>query len=244
LKGDGGVAAAEHLDDDKNRIKFTTLPSPHMRTAEVNALYEAVIAGHNQILETLLRLCVSPDGGISRSNLGTSPLHIAAANGNTRALASLVTHGARLNACNRMHVMPVQLAAQQSSASLQHLLIAKVDPHVKDSNKQSLVHFAARAGNLDSLLILYSIQPPLELNSNDRWQRTPVHWAVLNGHIEALRSLLEHGAAPNPKTCIRILRLRTHLITETPMEIAHRVHKDNPLFEKILNMHYNIHSTP
>lgn len=81
----------------------------------------------------------------------------------------------------------------------------------KDLNQQTVLHFAARSGRADTMALLLQrwcadadvtsqgsrvYGGPLDWR--DRWHRTPVHWAVLNGHAEALRALLAARAAPVP----------------------------------------------
>lgn len=55
----------------------------------------------------------------------------------------------------------------------------------------------------------------------DRWGRSPVHWAVLNGHIDALVLLLDLGAnvAPGKSKNAR----KSSIAIETPLEMARRL---------------------
>eukprot|EP00951_Prasinocladus_malaysianus_P015300 scaffold117178_cov32-Prasinocladus_malaysianus.AAC.4 len=54
----------------------------------------------------------------------------------------------------------------------------------------------------------------------DRWGRTPLHWAVVNGHVECCKVLLEAGAKPNfgGHSAYRHHRL-TSLAQETPAQV-------------------------
>ena len=78
---------------------------------------------------------------------------------------------------------------------LRSLLAAGAPLRARDRNKQSLLHAAARAGSVACLRELRAhaasgggALPPVD--GRDRWHRTPVHWAVLNGHWGALRFLV------------------------------------------------------
>ena len=67
-----------------------------------------------------------------------------------------------------------------------------------DADGQSVLHLAARAGTVDAVA---TVLRRLELEAAsaqededalrraldlvDRWERTPLHWALLNGHLEA-----------------------------------------------------------
>jgi hypothetical protein len=67
-----------------------------------------------------------------------------------------------------------------------------------------------------------SMSPSHFINCYDRWFRTAVHWATLNGRVEALRTLLDRGCQPaptQPKT-----NKYTSMANETPLEICRRVH--------------------
>ena len=67
-----------------------------------------------------------------------------------------------------------------------------------DADGQSVLHLAARAGAVDAVAAVLrrleaasSAQQEGEdalrraLDLVDRWERTPLHWALLNGHLEA-----------------------------------------------------------
>ena len=69
----------------------------------------------------------------------------------------------------------------------QVLLEAGSPLHALDSNKQSLAHHAARAGQAECLALLVSLGAPL--GSADRWHRLPLSWAALNGHFECVKIL-------------------------------------------------------
>ena len=110
------------------------------------------------------------------------------------------------------------------------LLAAKSPLHATDASGQGVLHYAARAGTtyvIEGLLASEHFKltkgVPAGIESRDRWQRTPLHWACLNGHVDAVRSLLSHGANPQPKMAPkRVRKRRTHLQHEAPLHIACR----------------------
>jgi hypothetical protein len=69
--------------------------------------------------------------------------------------------------------------------------------------------------------------PPVE--ARDRWHRTALHWAVLNGHWGALRFLVTRMGAPVRTPLIKALthRRRTHLAQESARQICRRLYGDN-----------------
>eukprot|EP00401_Gymnodinium_catenatum_P071160 CAMPEP_0117614074 /NCGR_PEP_ID=MMETSP0784-20121206/83829_1 /TAXON_ID=39447 /ORGANISM="" /LENGTH=165 /DNA_ID=CAMNT_0005417753 /DNA_START=12 /DNA_END=506 /DNA_ORIENTATION=+ len=70
---------------------------------------------------------------------------------------------------------------------------------------------------------------------SDRWARTAVHWATLNGHIEAVALLLEHNASPEPPQITdHQMGKRTHMTQETPLAIAKRIHGEGSTIAQLL----------
>lgn len=51
---------------------------------------------------------------------------------------------------------------------------------------------------------------------------TPVHWAILNGHVETLRVLLELGCDPNPVKARH--QKRSSIALESPLELCERLY--------------------
>ena len=103
---------------------------------------------------------------------------------------------------------------------------------MRNGAKQTVLHCAARSGNVDLLRYLLTAwaeessiravpQWGGKFDVRDRWFRTPVHWAVLNGKVEALRVLLEEGrcSADPPKPRIGVRNCLTNGAIESPMEI-------------------------
>ena len=136
---------------------------------------------------------------------------------------------------------------------------------MKDANKQTILHSAARAGHI--AIIDYVINkclssyigggggggnnnnqtsyrgaidgppPPSHfINFYDRWFRSAIHWATLNGRVPALKLLLDHGCNPAPGK--RKTNKYTSLVTETPLEICKRLYggtdKGNEMEEMLM----------
>ena len=114
------------------------------------------------------------------------------------------------------------------------LLEAGAPLTMKDGSKQTVLHSAARAGHCKLLRYLMQCWSSLDKKSvkskhkagpydwNDKWFRTPVHWAVLNGNIQALEILLEGGCSANPYTPSS--SRQTSVAMESPLEICERVY--------------------
>ena len=135
---------------------------------------------------------------------------------------------------------------------------------VTDGRKQTLLHHAARTGNIECTQVLTmlllenhaqydqtiqkrktTVGKTTGLNSRDRWQRTPIHWSVLNGHYDVTEHLLVSGALPQPYDARHLTKMKnrggksTHLPMETPVELAIRVHGADSRFVAILQTYLN-----
>ena len=63
----------------------------------------------------------------------------------------------------------------------------------------------------------------------DRWYRTPVHWAVLNRRIAALRILLDGGCSAFPlKPRSGVSKRTTSVKIESPLEMCQRLYCNDP----------------
>ena len=82
------------------------------------------------------------------------------------------------------------------------MLAACADVLALDSNRQTALHHAARAGAdngclaalLDRWESVAGDDDGSACASRDVWGRTPLHWAVINGHREAIVTLVEAGS--------------------------------------------------
>ncbi|CAE7947087.1 Thumpd2, partial [Symbiodinium sp. KB8] len=88
---------------------------------------------------------------------------------------------------------------------------------------------AARSGSAEALRRLLQAMKDSRsrgfLEWSDRWARSAVHWASLNGHSEVLKILLDAKATAAPKLITeRQMAKRTHLAQERPLDLAQRVH--------------------
>jgi ankyrin repeat protein len=198
----------------------------------------------------------------------SNPLHLACSKGDSMLVKKLLEKGCKFNSPDATGSFPIHLAAsstnsghnesdklmqegtdtakdndedQQRYDCVRSLLEAGAPLTMKDGNKQTVLHCAARAGHRKLLKYLMKCWSSLgdATNANkdkskvkaspydwtDRWFRTPVHWAVLNGRVEALKVLLDGGCSPNPPKPKS--NRQTSVAIESPLEICERLYGDD-----------------
>ncbi|KAG5474451.1 hypothetical protein LSCM1_03235 [Leishmania martiniquensis] len=257
-------ASKPESGDTVRELSLPLPPSPALSSAEAptdHFLREVVAAQGAGIADRLLRNGLANVNGYnSREHRCTTPLHVAVASccsleqesATLRVVEVLLQHGARLTAVTPDGVTAAHLASSRSAAVLQRLLDHdQAVAHCRDARQQSLLHFAARGGNVAAARLLHRYD--LKLDTRDKWQRTPAHWAVLNGHMSVLEEMALHCASKATKSSAavatvtttepnggavkwrrcsgnatarfkRLARKKTHLRYETLHEIAGRVH--------------------
>lgn len=149
---------------------------------------------------------------------GMTNLHIASALGLPKATAALTIIGASPNlTCNyypnerayytmdyysymrqnhRVQATCLHLAAaalQENIAVIKLLLSSGADPAAKDLYGCTALHIAAARGHSNIIRLLVKAAG-VSVQSHNISNNTPLHYAILNGHLEATSTLLELGA--------------------------------------------------
>lgn len=223
-----------------------------------DALVQATSFQQTSIALSLLSIGADPNHGNHSGRLGkitdrlkqrsifrSSPLHLACLQGNDTLVARLLEKDAKFNSPDASGSFPLHLASSRVDDEgnetkedkrlrcLQLLVEAGAPITMRDGNKQSVLHIAARAGHchlLEYVMMTWKRKTGdnVELisnhffNWNDRWYRTPVHWAILNGKLDALKLLLEMGCnttPPKPKT-----NNQSSAAVESPLEMCNRLY--------------------
>ncbi|KAI8921913.1 hypothetical protein DFJ77DRAFT_3476 [Powellomyces hirtus] len=171
-------------------------------------------AGAATVVDFLLRKSnARPDGETAPSearsngsNRRTAPLHCACLNGHLEVAQVLISHNASVGFLDQTGATPLHLASHAGPPALITLLLDQQKKfkkgsssplHRLDDNRQTPLHHAARSGAPAAVLTLLlneSPNPATVLEMRDTWGRTALHWAVVNGHRNAVSVLLEWGA--------------------------------------------------
>jgi len=125
---------------------------------------------------------------------GSTPLHIAALNGQAGAIQLLLRHSVDINARNSSGFTPLHLAAYAGSIEcLQVIMSCKdIDVFATDNQGNNALHWAAYAGTAAAVKFL--LQRKLSCESKNRALQTPLMRAAENGRPDCVESLLTCGA--------------------------------------------------
>jgi ankyrin repeat protein len=182
------------------------------------ALHYAVVSGSTDLVEVLLKA-----GANARAvnRYGMTPMIMAASQASPRVLESLLAAGADANTTGPGGETALMLVARNGNPEAIRILVARgANVNAREPGKQqTALMWAAAANNVAAIRALVEAGADLRLRSkelNDRIVRggspandfvgapgeipfefTPLLFAVLNGHIEATRTLLDLGADPN-----------------------------------------------
>lgn len=164
----------------------------------LTALGLAALQGHDRVVQLLLGHKASMEVVDAK---GYTVLHYASVvkaeivklllEAKARVNAQITSEGED-NGCTPLHG-----AAQMGNVAVIRLL-SHYGAHIEACDAKSLtpLHAAAGQGKADAVICL------LELNANsearDRGGFTPLHHAAAKNHIEVARTLLQHGAEPDP----------------------------------------------
>lgn len=89
---------------------------------------------------------------------GDAPLHIATRLGLTKAIRTLVDHGANVNAVGERGLTALHYAAFENNVEVvSELLACGADPNIKDEDGASPKDWAASAGNKQIITLLQSV---------------------------------------------------------------------------------------
>lgn len=264
LQSDGSSAPAGKGRNLVGHLLTASNPTSD-EAALYDSLFEACSHGMHIITGALLDAGADPNFKATGTRLGktsgrterrqtffSTPLHVAAALGDDILVDLLVSKRARCNIPDASGCFPLHLAVngmgspQSGEDDTRRMRIVKIllangsVLTMKDLNKQTILHGAARSGSvrlLEYILQLWRstvLSDPAKAKSLewlDHWSRTPVHWAVLNGRVEALQLLLENGCSPTPYKA-RVVKASS-IASESPLEICERVHGASDVGKRI-----------
>jgi ankyrin repeat protein len=124
-----------------------------------------------------------------------TPLHIAAIDGNMRAVNALLAAKASPNEIDEDGRTPLLMACHRvNTQAVVAILKAGADPDIMDRQGQTAVMFAVNRGDLEAVKALIASGADVNAQRADKW--TPLHFASREGYLDIARALLSAGADP------------------------------------------------
>ena len=237
------------------------------QTRLFGSLIESITLGHSNVSLVLLdyvdpniqpikaRLGKVTDRKQQRSLFKSNPLHLACIQGDAVLVRALLDKGCKANLPDASGAFPIHLACSHLERAANsgkedlnrrecvRMLLEDGTPiAIKDGNKQTILHSAARSGHVK---LLTFILKEWQIASNapngikfkshgnlgsiydwhDRWYRTPVHWAILNKRVETLQVLLDGGCSATPsKPKQGVSKRSTNVLIESPLKMCQRLY--------------------
>ncbi|NXF96190.1 ANR52 phosphatase, partial [Eubucco bourcierii] len=162
------------------------------------ALYLATERGSTECVEVLTSHGAS--ALVKERKRKWTPLHAAAANGNTDSLHLLLDSGERADITDVMDIhgqTPLMLAIMNGHVDCVHLLLEKGSTaDAADKRGRTALHRGAVTGCEDCLAAL--LDHDAFVLCRDFKGRTPIHFASACGHLEVLRTLLQAALSTDP----------------------------------------------
>jgi acyl-CoA synthetase (AMP-forming)/AMP-acid ligase II len=196
--GDAGCPDNNCVDGNKKAARDVDVD--HIDSV-IRTLITACGRGDVALVQAILNIVSS----LSISNC--DPLHIAAASLEPTAIdvvKCLLEAGVvDVNRANARGTSVTHIAAARGhSAMLEVLLRHGATPGVKDSDRCTILHYAVRSGDVDTVHIAAAAVCMLKtrkggLEQWDRWKRTAASWAVHLGFVDLLQMLAVYGANLN-----------------------------------------------
>jgi len=128
-----------------------------------------------------------------REDMGYTPLHTAAAEGNADIVKLLIQKGLHPGLADWFSNTPLHLASGRGHTEVVGILLARgANPHVKNNQSDLSLHLAADGGHLETARIL--IEAGSDINAKDYRNQTPLKRAADRGRKKVAELLKEHGA--------------------------------------------------
>ena len=223
-------------------------------------LYKAAEHGKAQVVKFLLSKGASVEGipskatpGYHRGNKST-PLHAAAAGGHLEVVKLLVAHKAKMNAVNKSGHTQIKLAFMGNKPKVVSFLLQNgcSIPSIRHVPNMSALSYAAQQGQLRMVKLLLehgalvddeNITNFLRTKSNFVKYRSPnyprkkspIYFAVQQGHAEIVQLLIDHGAQITILNCFPMAATRSAQQKKADKVIENRKDDIKKLFHTIRN---------
>ena len=156
-------------------------------------LHVAARHGHDEVFDYLIQLGANPN---ARALQSIAPIHLAAENGHADILTALVLNDASINCrAGPKQLTPLHFAVKNGHFDATRLLIdCEANIRVRDADDMTPIYYVALFSqdvNILKYLLCHGGNFEEKMPGS---QQSNLHSAVLNGHYEAARFLLNCGA--------------------------------------------------
>ncbi|KAM0265161.1 hypothetical protein ACHAQJ_000314 [Trichoderma viride] len=151
--------------------------------------------GHMSVVKTLILYGAEVDAYAEGQ---TSPLHAAIHQGHLGIVELLIENGANINLVTEKDWTPLQCSISKGYKFISERLLKEAG--LQDNiNKDNLTgaHLAARMGDIDLLRRVIDLERSKPTENGEDHLYQSLHEAASNGHLEAVKILLEHGVPIN-----------------------------------------------
>ncbi|KAM6479273.1 hypothetical protein HDV62DRAFT_399436 [Trichoderma sp. SZMC 28011] len=149
----------------------------------------------NETLWSISQLHESNDGLPIHEESGRSVLSLLCEKGWLELVKIALEIGSVVDSIDKQGRTPLSYAAEQDNALIVNTLIeANALPIMEDSFKRSPLSYAASKGQVAVMEKLLG-DPRVHISTTDAQRRSPLHWAAINGHHDAIKYLVDHGAS-------------------------------------------------
>lgn len=161
-----------------------------------SAIHLAVAS--NQLSTVKMLIEMNANVNIQNADLETS-LHIACKNPDLiQILQLLVSNGANTRITDKNNEPPIFTAIRmKNKGAINALITSGVDFTHINKLKQTIVHVACEIGSVE--IVRRVLDYCYDVNSQDIYGNTPLHYATLNDSIELINALLARGADATKK---------------------------------------------
>ncbi|GFF59181.1 ankyrin repeat and protein kinase domain-containing protein 1 [Aspergillus udagawae] len=181
------------------------LTHAHLRSGDIEGNTLLHLVAEDNIDNMISRLSpTSAAKSMGQNNAGQTPLHIAVKKGHHGIVRELLSTGCNPSPTDKYSRTPLHFACltKQDITMVQLLLAHGADASAKDREDRTPIHICCTYGQVALLKTLIDAGADIDaaengaVDSGARGQ-TPFHNAVLCGHTECAKILLERGADPN-----------------------------------------------
>jgi ankyrin repeat protein len=189
------IAGQQHTSQECYLRSATGPPNSAFSSASgIDALNAAVRSG--RLAE--VQKWVGSGGDVNaRDAVGSTPLHAAVLSARTEIAIFLLDHGANVNALQaQTGATPLEYAVLSGATPMVKLLLAaRARTDLRDHAGDTVLHLAARSGNVE---IIHLLLPDFwDIDAVNLRDHTALDEAVLYDRDDIVLTLFEHGANPN-----------------------------------------------